>query len=71
METPMTLTKAIKNGMWIAAKGQKSMPEEIEKNVVDFLNQTLTVVSLEGHEDAVKRIVEIIEQKKRQDKNAA
>lgn len=68
--TPRTLTRAIKNGMRMAAIANTSMPEEIEQHVLDFWKQTLAVVSLEGHDQAVRRIMEIIA-KKESDREAA
>lgn len=61
--TPKTLLKAIKNGITMAARAEKPMPEEIERHVADYLNQMLAVLSLEGHEAAVERMLELIDAK--------
>lgn len=69
--TPRTLLRAIKNGMWIAARSNRPMPQEIQRHVEDFWNQAMAVLMIEGHEDAVVRLQEIIAAKAKDDRDAA
>lgn len=66
MGTPKTLLKAIETGMWTAASTNSPMPEGIERNVRDYLDQALATMSAEGHEVAVKRFLELISAKKKE-----
>ena len=66
MEKSKTLLKAIETGMVEAASTNSPMPEGIERNVRDYLNQALATMSAEGHEAAVKRFLELISAKKKE-----